>query len=52
MKKVDKKRRRDILRKRLLKVMKLYFVHEDAGKKDKHERVVMRLRAAIKKVGP
>ena len=47
------KRRKDrklVLQNRLRSVLFRYFDHEDAGLKDKHERVVIRLRAAIKKL--
>jgi hypothetical protein len=47
---VKKKRRRDVLRIRLLKLMLQYYVHEDAGKLEKHERVVKKLHKAIKRV--
>jgi hypothetical protein len=49
-KKIAGKRRIRVLQTRLRKVMLHYFEHEDAGLKDKHEKVVIKLRAAIKKL--
>jgi hypothetical protein len=48
-KKINQKRRQRVLRTRLLKVMLCYFEHEDAGKAEKHERVVNKLRKSIAK---
>jgi hypothetical protein len=49
-KKINQKRRLRVLRGRLSKVLLLYYVHSDAGKLEKHLRVVNKLRRAIKRV--
>lgn len=48
-KKVKKRQRRDVLRIRLLRLLVLYYAHEDAGKLEKHNRIVNKLRKAIKR---
>lgn len=49
-KKIVEQRRKRVLQKRLRSVLLRYFDHEDAGLKDKHERIVLLLRTAIKKL--
>lgn len=48
-KKINQKRRLRVLRERLRKLLLQYYVHSDAGKLDKHVRVVNRLRKTIKR---
>jgi hypothetical protein len=48
-KKINQKRRLRVLRERLRKLLLQYYVHSDAGKLEKHVRVMNRLRKAIKR---
>ncbi len=48
--KINQKRRLRVLRERLRKLLLQYYVHSDAGKLEKHVRVVNKLRRAIKRV--
>ena len=48
-KKIVMKRRQRVLRERLRKLLLQYYVHSDAGKLEKHVRVVNKLRKAIKR---
>lgn len=48
--KINQKRRLRVLRIRLRKLLLQYYVHSDAGKLEKHVRVVNKVRKAIKRV--